>query len=214
MRTLLVCLLVLIAPRFAAAQFKDATSAKGPTLGAETTTRVKLGVIVTAGGNLFNATATIPVPAEWPEQQVRVVNEETSPAVRNITYRNLTGGGGNRQMVVEIPQLPAGQEAKALITFEVTHHNIEPPTDTSIYVIPKRLNRAMLLDIGPSPYIESRHPKVTAAAKEALEGKDELPAWQQVEALYDWTRDHIAYKDGKLKGAARAWSTRKATPTN
>jgi transglutaminase-like putative cysteine protease len=98
--------------------------------------------------------------------------------------------------------LPPGQEARALVTFEVTRSSIQPPVDTSQYSIPKTVPRDLRINIGPSPYIESRHPRVVAAAKEA--GAAEEIAWAKTEALYDWTRDHVAYKNGKLKGAARA----------
>jgi transglutaminase-like putative cysteine protease len=201
-RTLLLCFSLALLPGAAFAQFKDQTSDKGPKLVGQTTTRVKLGVVVKASGPLFRAVATVPVPADWPEQQVRIVAEDVSPPVRNLTYRNITGGGGLRQMVVEIPQLAPGQEARALVTFEVTRRTLEAPVNTSIYSIPKKLPRQLRIDIGPSPYIESRHPKIIAAAKEA--GATGGTDWEKVEALYDWTRGHVAYKNGELKGAARA----------
>jgi hypothetical protein len=203
-RTLLTCLLIVLATRAASAQFKDTDSGQGPQLGSEVTTRIKLGVKVKAGGLLYRGIATVPVPADWPEQQVRVVDEDTTAAVKRLTYRDISGGGGQRQMVVEIPQLPAGQEAHALVTFEVTRRTLTPPPDTSIYQIPKRLDRSIMLNIGPSPFIESRHPKIIAAAKDAV--GDASTAWQQVEALYDWTRNNIKYNsdDPQVKGAARA----------
>jgi hypothetical protein len=151
---------------------------------------------------MFRAVATLPVPADWPEQQVRVVTEDLTPSVRDLTYREITGGGGLKQMVVEIPQLAAGQEARALVTFEITRRALAPPADTSVYSIPKKLSRELLLDIGPSPYIESRHPKIVAAARLAI---GEQPTdWQKVEALYDWTRQNVSYTNGELKGAVRA----------
>ncbi len=151
---------------------------------------------------MYNGIATVPVPADWPEQQVRIIDEDVSVAVKSVTYRTLTGGGGVRQMVVQIPQLPPGQQAHALVTFELTRRPIVAPEDTSIYRIPKRVDRVTRFDLGPSPYIETRHPKIMAAAKEAV--SDDQDAWHQVEAMYDWTRNHVAYKNGDLKGAARA----------
>ena len=61
------------------------------------------------------------------------------------------------------------------------------------------------IDAGPSPYIESRHPKIIAAAKEAV-GRlgEEASDWKKVEAIYDWVREHMAYRLCDLKGAARA----------
>jgi hypothetical protein len=201
-RTVLVGLLLLLFPRGSWAQFKDAPASNGPTLGKETTVRVRLGVIVHASGQLFRAVATVPVPDEWPEQRVTIIKEDVTPNVKNLSYKTITGGGGSRLMVVEIPQLAAGQEAHALVTFEVTRRAIGVPAETSIFTIPKKLSRPLMIDVGPSPFIESRHPKIIAAAKEAA-GESESD-WKKVEALYDWTRNNVTYKNGGLKGALRA----------
>lgn len=201
-RSLLFALFLVLLPVAAYAQFADQAGGKGPALAGQSTARIKLGVIVKASGAVFRAVATLPVPADWPEQQVRIVQEDVSPTVRSLTYRNITGGGGLRQMVVEIPQLAAGQECRALVTFEVTRRAIGAPTATAIYSIPKQLPPPLRINIGPSPYIECRHPKIVAAAKEAA--ADRETAWEKVEAMYDWTRQHVAYKNGHLKGAVRA----------
>jgi transglutaminase-like putative cysteine protease len=105
-------------------------------------------------------------------------------------------------MVVEIPQLPAGQEAHAIVIYEITRQKIQPPADTSIYRVPKRLDRAMQLNLGPSPMVESKHPKVVAAAKKAVANADN--AWHQVEAIANFVRANVQFKEGPLKGAARA----------
>jgi len=144
--------------------------------------------------------ATVPVPTDWPEQQVKLVDEELSPTVKNVKYRVI--GGTVKQMRIEIPQLPSGQTAKALLTFEVTRSTLLPPDDTSIYSIPKKVDKDLLLYLGDSPYIESRHGKITALAKQLVGEKE--GAWEKVETIYDWVRDNITYKNGALKGAMRA----------
>ena len=201
---LLVCGLILAAfPAAALAQFKELEIDKGATLGREATHRIKVGVVVRAdGGNFFRIVATAPVPTDWPEQRARIVNEDVSTSVTSLTYRTIPGGGGVKQMVVEIPQLAAGQEAKALITFEVTRSALVAPADTSLFHIPKKLDRQLQINIGPSPYIETRHARIVAAAREAVADKD--TDWEKVEAIYDWVREHVVYKTGPLKGAARA----------
>jgi transglutaminase-like putative cysteine protease len=202
-RTLLAALVLSLSTGVALAQFKEDAERKGSTLGRETTERIRVGVIVKAsGGDVFRLVTTAPVPTDWPEQRVRIVDEDISPSVKSLTYRTIAGGGGVKQMVVEIPQLPAGQEARALVTFEVTRSALVKPADTSIYRIPKKLDRQMAINTGPSPYIESRHPKIIAAAKEAVADKES--PWEKVEAIYDWVRDHVVYEHCALKGAARA----------
>jgi hypothetical protein len=202
-RTLLFGLAIALLPAAALAQFKEPAVDKGPQLDREVSTRIKIGVIVKAtNGTVFNIVATAPVPTDWPEQHVKIVNEDVSSSVKNLTYRRISGGGGLKQMVVEIPQLSAGQEARALLTLEVSRNIVIGPADTSIYKIPKKLDRQLQINTGPSPYIESRHPKIITAAKEAVADKE--TDWQKVEALYDWARDHVAFKNSELKGAVRA----------
>jgi len=209
-RTLLVALFVahfvVLSSAAASAPFKEPETGKGPGLGDPVTTRLKIGFTVKAGGLMFRGIATAPVPTDWPEQQVTIVKEDVTSAVKNLKYREISGGGGLKQMVAEIPQLPAGQEAHALVIYEITRRAILPPADTSIYRIPKRVDRATQLNLGPSPLIESKHPKIVAAAKGAI--SEDQNAWQQVEALYDWTRNNIKFiTDGgneEPKGAAQA----------
>ena len=213
MRTLFVLLLLAIVPATARAQFTDLPVDKGVTLGAETTSRIRVGVIIKAGGGaIFRVVSTAPVPADWPEQTVRVVKEDVSPEVRELRYRTLAGGGSVKQMVIEIPQLAAGAEARALVTFEVTRRAIVGPSDTSIFAVPKKLDRLLQIDLGPSPFIESRHPKIVAAAKAAV-GELEEP-WQKVAAIHAWIRDNIAYQTGDLKARPGRYSTRTATSTS
>lgn len=199
-------LLVIVSLLFAStawAQFQEGDPG-GTRLGKSGTERWKVGMIVTAvGGSCRGIVGYVPVPVEWPEQQVSVVEEDISPAAK-IDYRTIDGT--MKLMVVSIPNLPSGQTANALVTFEVTRREQEPPseTETDQYVLPnvKKLPRDLRIYLGPSPYIESRNPKIRSLAKEV--GADKEKAWEQVEAVYDWVRDKVEYKNGALKGALAA----------
>ena len=185
----------------AQAQIKDAPTGKGPRLGTPVVQKLKVGVIIKAeGGVCQNVIATVPVPADWPEQTVRIVDEEISPAVGNVRYR--TSAGQLKQMLVEVPILSVGQVAKALITFEVSHAPQLAPEDPSIYKIPKKLDRRLMPYVGSSLFIEVRHPKIVSLAKQLTADKDS--AWEQASAIYDWIQENIKVKAGDLKGAARA----------
>ncbi len=191
-------------PAAAFAQFKADTqnaSNKGIQLGPPSTQRIRVGVIIKAvGGPCQGLYATVPIPAEWPEQQVKAAEEDISPLVTSRTERVV--GGTVRQMVIEVSSLPAGQVAKCLVTYEVTRNAILAPANTDIFSIPKKLDRTNMLYLGPSPYIESRNPKIMALAKELPVDKEH--DWQKVEAIYDFVREHVKYANGPLKGAARA----------
>ncbi len=197
------CFLVassLAAPAICRADNDEPLSDRGIRLDKQLVQRWQVGVKITAGGPCGGIIASVPVPIDWPEQKVTIVDEDTSPEVARIGYRDLNGGV--RQMLVQIPQLPAGRTAQALVTLEITRSSILGPEDTSIFVIPKRPTAETRRWLAPSPYIESRNADIRKLARELVEGKE--TAWEQVEAMYDWVREHVEYKDGKLKGALAA----------
>jgi hypothetical protein len=184
------------------AQFDQQPSGKGPRLGeAKRTQKSQVGMIISAvGGPCRGLYGTIPFPIAWPEQEVRVVDEEISPAVKRVRYRMIDGTV--KQMLVEIPYLRSGAVAKALITLEIVKKPILPPEDTSIYKLPQRVPRDMRKYLGPSPYIESRHRDIRELAEKLV--PEDKNAWETVEAIYDGVREKVEYKNGPLKGALQA----------
>lgn len=203
MRRILSCLgllTVLTAPCFA--QLDDAEPV-GVRFGNQLTQQWKVGVVIRAdGGPCGGVFATVPVPTNWPSQQVRVVSEDLSPQIGAVKYRTLDDGV--RQMLVSIPHISPSDTASALVTFEVTTSAIEPPRDTSIFVVPKRPPRDVRSFLGTSPYIESRHSLIRGAARDIGRQSQATNAWQQVEEIYDWVREKVEYKNGDLKGALAA----------
>lgn len=183
------------------AQFKEGDD-NGVRLGESKTQRWQAGVIIKAEGGACNGiTAYIPVPIDWPEQEVRIVEEDVTPTAR-IKYQ--TVDQSSKLMVVSVSRLPAGDEARALVTSEIRRSNILPPENTDQYVLPdpKKMPVEAKPYLNPSPKIESRHPKIRALAKEI--GADQEKAWDKVEAIYDWVRAKIEYQNGPLKGALAA----------
>ena len=163
----------------------------------------RVGMVVTAtGAPCGGIVGTVTVPTEWPEQKVRVVKEDITRGVR-VRYQMVQEAA--RQMTVTIPRLAAGQEAKAVITFELKMGWPPPAADTSGYVLPdpKKLDRKLRPYLRPSPLIESDDPQIKALAEEI--GVKEASAWARVEAIYDWVRQKVKYdKDSPLKGALAA----------
>jgi vacuolar-type H+-ATPase subunit F/Vma7 len=202
-----ICLLfaVLLAwaewtARPAAAQFKKDTPdpTGGAPLGDEQVKRYRVGLTVTASGPCQAARATIPVPTDWPEQKVTVVEEDLSPQIRRVSYR--MNSGTVQQMVVEIPRLNAGETAHAFVTVEVRRRAVLAPEDTSRLAIPDQVPADLRTYLAPSPLIESNHPRIKKLAAEIVaefEGSD----WQKVEKIYDWVRENVEYQNGPLKGA-------------
>ena len=161
----------------------------------------QIGFVITAQGECRGITATAPAPMAWPEQQVRIVDEQVSANVRSINYRTLNESV--TQMVVAVPRLEAGETATALITFEIDKRYIETPRDTSQLAAPKRPPRDLRVYLAPSPMIESDDRRIRALAEELTD--QSLPAWEQVGKNFDWVRENVAYEfDTQLKGAVTA----------
>jgi hypothetical protein len=224
----------------------------GPKLGDTQVQQIKIGISITAeGGACEGIVATTPVPIDWAEQQVKVIEQDVSASVRDFEDFRMIDGTV-KQMVLTVPYLAAGEEAHAILTFEVTRRGLVSPDNTAELVIPKKLDRQLRTYLAASLGIEVRSPKIRALAKEiAAKLKAEAPAdgalasaddakptnddsaqdavaaaagdaddassedaetadakepttWQLVEAMYDWVRDNIQYKDGPFKGAMDA----------
>ena len=173
----------------------------GIRFGNKVTQRYKVGVIITApAAPCAGVYATVPVPTDWPEQQVKVVAEDISPSVKEVEYRTLENGV--KQMLISIPNMNAGETAQALVTFEVAKSPILAPEDPTQFVLPEKTSRTIAPFLAASPYIESTNPKIKSLAKEVI--KDKEQAWEKVEAIYDYVREHVEYEDGPLKGALAA----------
>lgn len=201
-------LIVLASASLCSAQFNTPTDGGGgPKLDKPLTKKWQVGVVIrAAGGPVAGLFGTIPVPADWPEQQVKVVAENVSPNVGSVTYRTLDGGV--KQMLFEIPQILDGDKATALITFEVTKSSQLAPADTSGFVVPKNPPRDVRKFLGPSPLIEIANAKIKALTKESVTGKE--GAWAQVEALCDAVRAKVTLDKLNIKGAAMALKDGKA----
>ena len=187
---LCACLAVLVAPQPLAAQ----------TFGEANVSRWQVGMMMRAAGPCRDLHGYLPVPKDWPEQQVTVLEEDISP---EVSVRFETVDDGARILDVRVPQLAAGREVKALITLRVLRGAILPPDDMDGYVLPeaKRLPPAIATHLLPSPKIESDSPQIQDLAKTI--GTDRT-AWRRAEAIYDWVREHVRYEEGPWKGALAA----------
>jgi len=139
----------------------------------------EFGIAVRAtAGPCNSVVGTFPVPADWPEQQVKVVSEQISPTIPHHNYRQLDG---LKQMVFDAPQIPTGGNAECFVTFEVTRREQLPPKNTDDLVIPKDPPREIKKFLAPSPLIEATNAKVKSLAREMTDEKG--PAWRQVRMI-------------------------------
>lgn len=201
MRIAISLALTLLIAAPASAQFLDDSTSGNATLGPPQKVRLQVGIIVRSTGSpLIGITGSTPIPIDWPEQRVKIVDENASPSVKRVTYE--TVGDTMKRMVVTIPRVRAGESAHALVTFEITRHSILEPESHVDFKIPKKPPRSVKQYLSSSPYIETRNARLRKAAKEAVAGAE--GDWQKVEAIYDWVREQVKYEKGPLKGAYAA----------
>jgi hypothetical protein len=170
----------------------------------------RVGVEVSARrGPCRDINAMICVPLECPEQQVKILSEEFSPEVRDVSYRML--GDGAKQMLVSIPALPDGATARAVLTVEITTHTILPPEETDHLKIPAKLDRKLRPYVNASPFIEINHRLIRELNKEIMGGLDESATdWHKVEAIYDKVLEKVEYVEGNDKSALDALRDKQA----
>jgi hypothetical protein len=153
----------------------------------------RCGMIIKAEGGGFHAIiGNATVPTDWPGQQrVRAVKEELTGGAK-ITYKMVKDMA--RQMVVRIPSLAAGDEARAIVTFEVESLAPPPPLKTDALQSPSaaKLDRKLAVFLTPSSCIESDSPEVRKLAKELVGGKETAVA--QVRAIHDWVVSNIRFE--------------------
>ncbi len=154
--------------------------------------RWRVGVKIKGGSrSANNFLVTIPVPVDWPEQQVELHSEDFPNEVRSVKYRDLNSGV--RQLVATIPRIGTGELIEMSVTFNVTTSQINSPPDPSAFKIPKRIPRELKDYVGISPQISYRNSKLRNQVKELT--LDKSTAWEKVESIYDWVRDNIEYRN-------------------
>ncbi|MBT3891311.1 MAG: hypothetical protein HOF72_11860, partial [Planctomycetaceae bacterium] len=104
---------------------QDAISEFAPVYQLGTVKHYKIGLTLRApNAYCANVYFTANVPANWPgEQTVKVANEQFTRHITQYKYRD--GLHGLKQMLVFIPQVPAGQPAMAHVTFEVMKNTVQ-----------------------------------------------------------------------------------------
>jgi hypothetical protein len=207
-RTSIILLTLLLAAAPAFAQFKEGDPG-GAKQGVAQAHRWKAGVIIQASAGPCRAVAGyVPVPMEWPEQTVKVVEQDVSPGVK-VSYQTLNDSA--KLLLINIPWIANGEQAKAVVTFECNRAMQLPPEDKAAFVLPvlKDLDPAVRRYLAASPLIETQNAAVRKAAKET--GANAKRAWDRVEALYDFVRAKVQYENGtESKGAAAALKNGKA----
>ncbi len=168
---------------------------EGELLGEVETQHWQIGFVFSApAGPCRNITASQSVPMNWPEQRVSIAGQDVSPSVE-IDYQDI--GDAARQMVVKVPQLAAGAEARAVITFEIRRAVLLEPENPQQLALPPRgkLPAAVRRYLAPSPLIESTGREIRELAAQI--DKKDATAWTRLETIYDWVHTNIQFIDNQ-----------------
>lgn len=159
----------------------------------------QVGAVIRSGSvPATSVNIAIPVPTDWPEQRVSIVDENISSVVRNVKYQTLEDGV--RRLTATVPRIRANATVKILLKFEVQVEETLAPEKTDHLVIPKKVPRDVKRHLNSSPLINHRKTELKRLTKELTEGKEN--AWDQVKSFYDWIQTNIQYVDtDEVKGA-------------
>lgn len=172
---------------------KSEEESRGPSFGASRTIKWRSGMVFEAlsGGTCTDILGTIPVPMEYPEQKVRII-EENFPNVARVGYRELKEGGV-KELCLRMRTLQSGQKVEATVLFEVTRIVQIPPKKTDCYKVPKKLNRQMRQYLKKGPFIETDSKMVKELTRSTV--ADKKDAWDKVKAIFEGVRKKVKYNE-------------------
>ena len=161
-------------------------------------TRWKVGAKVRTGsGRAVDVLMTFPVPANWPEQTVTIVEENIPVGLGKVTSRKLPAGV--EQVLARFPVLPANDIVEVSYTLDVVNRAIIAPKETEGFILPKHSKKEVKPFLAVSKNVDYKHSKVRNKAKEIV-AAHETP-WEKTEAIYDWVRQNIQIEDTKYHSA-------------
>lgn len=189
---------------------KPESMVEGIGLFAARTLDMQFGMKFEANDNICSQIiATIAFPIDWPEQKVFVVQSRIPPnAAWQFRDLPLNAPTTARQLVMQIPVLQAGGELEFMFDVRIEKSFINPPPDTSLFVVPKKPGRELNWAMGNSPMIDASTSEVKRLAK-TIAASEPPDAWTHVERIYDWVRENIEYVNGPIRNTREAMKDRK-----
>ena len=187
----------------------DSRGKGGPIFSHPTRVKYRIGLSLEArpNGECNDVFGSVPFPMDFPDQKVRIIEDECTEHV-HLRYRDLKEGGC-RQLLVKIRTLYAGEKADAVVTVEVTRFDSAPPEFPYDYLIPKSIPKDIRGYLHESPYIEIGNGKIKKAVKNAV-SEDDKP-WRKAENILSFVRNNVkykeAYKEKSVRGAVAAIET-------
>lgn len=168
----------------------------------------RIGVRLKGGREVCkNLLVTLPLPADWPEQSVRVIGKQVPPEVQKLNVRQTTPT--LQQLVASVAVLRPEQELILTYDLEVTLRKILPPTDPTVFRISKTVPKELREYLDVSPGISFRDSKLRNTVKDLVKSQER--AWDQVHAIYEWVQQTIEPRGGDPSDTVDCFRERKGT---
>ncbi len=154
--------------------------------------------------NLARISATCPIPVDWPEQSVKLLSE-TKPAFCKTREQAVPGMGA--VMIVQCPQLRAGQAVEIERVYELARSAVSPQLDPKTLRRPPLLPKEMRDTLRSAPGIEIDDQDLQKLADKL--GRTQKPPWEFTQAAATWIRGNVQYQTGDFRGAKFALQNRR-----
>jgi len=158
-----------------------------PTYGSPIKRGWRVGVVIKTGRQPIKDVLTyIPVPQQWPEQEVTIFNDEVPG---NFEVQEVEQLQGLQRLVLHGRAIEAKQTVVALMTYSVTTKPVNLPSDTSIFRLPDHKDKDVKGFLMTSEGINFRNKKLRKQAEELASAADN--DWGKAKAIYDWVRSNV-----------------------
>ncbi len=220
MKRFICVFFILCLNSVALAQFQfggqDEPSPYGPRRGESIEQVWRAGLTVLPGAQLDNVTAMLPIPLNWPEQEVIGIEEEKLDAALTGGIRYEKVDAGAQEMVLRLGKLRAHRQVEIVVNVKLVNYELLPPSNPDDYALLERVPRNLQQYVKESPFIECDERVFSKMFHEITANKQS--AWEKVEALYAFVQNNVQYDEaqkfrGTPKGAlaltkmpAGAWS--------
>lgn len=155
-------------------------------------------------GPVSNVIAQSPIPLEWQEQKLRLIEEKITPGAR-VKVSVLKGRAG--MLELRAKRIRQGEFAAVERLYEVTRYRMRFVTPPEELVFAKKRTSSLREHLtAKDPGIELKHPSFVTLARQLK--KDGAPAWDTVKSFWSWTRDNVTFTRGEYRGALYAMEAR------
>ncbi len=150
----------------------------------------RFGLKVQATSDTTGIQATVPVPMQWPEQNVKVLSINKPD---NVSVARIKEGSDSSQLFFSIGRLGAGEEVIVTVDIEIEKLASTAPANPELFHFDSNEKPSQRKFLSPSPFIESKEKTIVDLAM-SLPIDVSQPAWNQVESIYNWVRENVEYE--------------------